>query len=376
MRPKFCAPLLEVLEDRLTPALTYAFGGGGLTVLGTTANATVTVTSTAGGVTVTDGATSNTFAVTGSLTVLIQMTAANPTLNYNPGATANGTVTLNVNSTSGVTLNVAGTTNVNINGPLLITTGAGNDSINVDNVNPTALVINSGAGYDTVLVGYNGPVTVRGPVVASNVNLFGLGNNNLDGPPVVVQGLVNATTDFSNNVNDIDVEPEATIRGDFFASELGAHETVSMAGTVLGSLFATLGNSADNEVLIPDGATVGGNVLITANPGAGTVTSIGAATIGGTVTANMGNGANVFAIHAKVLGASIAYFGGTGADDVSFDTGASAPGAHLFVNLGNGTNSFALNSNDLGAAVINGGFGTNSVTSSVPVTFPVSMSNV
>jgi hypothetical protein len=367
---------MESLEDRLTPALSYMFGAGSLYVQGSTANPTVTVTSNAAGVTVTDGASSHTFAVTANLSVSIQMTAATPTFNYDPGVDANGTVSLNVRTLTGVTLNVAGTANVNINGPLMITTGAGNDSINIDNVNPASLIVNSGAGYDTVLVGYNAPVTVRGPVIATNINLFGLGNNNLAGPPVVVQGFVHASTDFSNNINDVDIENETTIQGSVFANLVGAHETLGLAGTVLGNLFTSMsGRSNDNAVFIFDGATVVGSTTISAAGGASTTTSIGTATLGGTVSAVMGNGSNVFSIRATVLGSSISYVGGAGDNSVIYATGASAPGAHLFVKLGNGTNSFTLDSNDLASAAIVGGFGMNTFNSSVTINFPIAMSN-
>src|SRR5258707_2546373 len=94
--------LLETLEDRVTPALTYMMNGAGdLTVTGTTAN-NVTITSTLAGVNVMDGVAPHLFAVTGNLTANISFTAAptplTPQLSYAPGAASSGAVSLTTTS--------------------------------------------------------------------------------------------------------------------------------------------------------------------------------------------------------------------------------------------------------------------------------------
>jgi len=363
-------PLLETLEDRLTPALTLISAGGSLFVLGSTASPTVTVSSDAAGVTVTEGATSSKFAGVSSLNVIIQMTGANPVFNFNPGVAANGGVLLNVLSPSGVTINVAGTSNVNI-GSLLITTGAGDDAINVDNVNPSLVVLNSGAGYDTVVFGHNAPVTVRGLLSATNVNVFGLGNNALPlgviGPPVVVQGTVLAVTDFSTRDNNVDVEDSVVIQGDLFSTMLGPRETLGMAGHVLGNLFSSMGDGPNNLALITDGATVGRSVSLTAAGGASTTVSIGTAVIGGNLSATLGGGSNTFGLHGTLLGTGFNYSGGAGTDKVIFAPESAAPNARINVLLGAGNDTFTLNSNVFGSAVIDGGLGNDVFSATVPI---------
>jgi hypothetical protein len=370
-------PRLESLEDRLTPALSYVLGGGSLFVLGSTANATVTVTSNAGGVTVADGAsTSPTFAVTGSLNVFIQMSAANPVFNYDPGVAATGTVNLNVNSPSNVKLNVAGTSNVNINGTLFITTGAGDDSVNIDNVNPAGLVLNTGAGYDTVLVGYNAPVTVRGGITATNVNLFGLGNNNMAGPPVVVQGFVHVSTDIGSLINDVDIEPGVTIAGSLITHVNGVDATFAMAGAVGGDAITTLGAGPNRLAFIAQNGSVGGNVVFTAAKSSSSNVGVDGF-VGGNVTVALGDGTNTFSFSAQMLGTSVTYIGGAGNDTVLVPfSGTNAPNTRLFALLGGGNNVFAIDGNGIASAFVLGSLGsTNTLTTfpEHPTTIPLSL---
>jgi len=136
-----------------------------------------------------------------------------------------------------VTVGGAGSATVS-GGDLAIADGAGNDMISIDNLTDSGgtgtgnLHITGGGGYDTVLVGYNGPVTVSGNVTAKDVNLFGLGNNDQTGPAVVVEGSVTVSAAFSTLVNDVHVEDQTTVLGNLTVTEVGNHETLGLEGTV------------------------------------------------------------------------------------------------------------------------------------------------
>jgi hypothetical protein len=373
MKSKTWAPRLEALEDRLTPSLSYSLNHGTLSVTGSTASTTVTVTSTGNSVTVNDGGATQTFTVTHDLLFNIQMTAATPTFNYDPGAAAPGNVRLKVLSNAALTLNVAGKTDVDINGRLSVTTGAGNDTVSIDDVNPDSLKINTGAGQDTVLIGFNSPVTVRGNLTARKVNLIGLGV--LNGPAVTVNGDVSISTDVTAGItfqepNNVDIENHTTIKGDLSANLNGAFELFSTMGVVKGNADVDFSVGSD-EALFQDGSSVGGDTYVNAVGKASTTISVGLATFGGNLDVDLGNGDNVFVFHGTLKGRSLSYEGGNGADSVTIAKEASLTKANLSVDLGSGTNSFTLNSNLIRKAEIEAqGTGTT-LNLNVPITFPL-----
>jgi hypothetical protein len=377
MKAKTWVPLLEVLEDRLTPSLTFTTHHGSLTVTGSTASATVTVTSAGNSVTVNDGGTAQTITVTKNLTFNIQMTAAAPTFNYDPGATAPGDVTLKVLSAAGLTLKAAGTSSVDVNGELSITTGKGNDSVSVDNLNPAGLDINTGGGQDFVFIGFNNPVTVRGDLEARNVNLIGLGA--LNGPAVTIEGSADISTDVVpgitfNMPNNIDIENHTTIQENLYAELDGPFEVFSSQGATNGNVDVNLGNGS-NLALFQDGYSVGGNVSVSARGNASTTVSVGSATIGGNFDANLGNGDNTLVFHATLLGRSFSYKGGKGTDSVTLASDASLTDARVRVNLGAGDDTFTLNTGDVRSVFANGGPGNDVANINVPVTFDLKLVN-
>jgi hypothetical protein len=354
--------------------LTYLLHNGSLSVTGTTANSNVVVTSTGQHVTVVDGTTSNIFTVTDNLSFNISMTATHPAFDYDPGAVAPGNVRLKVLSSAGLALSVNGTSNVNINGRLSITTGAGNDTVSVDNVNPEGLRIDTGAGQDTVLIGFNKAVTVRGNLRATDVNLFGLGV--LDGPKVTVTGDVSVSTDVATGItfnlpNNIDVENNTTVNGDFSANLNGAFQLFSTMGKLKGDVDVYFTNGSDTA-LFQDGSSVGGNVYVNATRGASTLVDVGTATFGGNLDIDLGNGANTFVFHGTLKGHNLSYDGGSGSDNVTIASDSNLTDSRLRVNLGDGEKDvFTLDSNKIGRASITGEAGSTTLNLNVPITFPL-----
>src|SRR5205085_2376246 len=130
-----------------------AFSAGNLSVTGSPTSGTLTLTRTATGVQVQDGATNlGTYAVTGNTSVTTGNTAA----------------TVNLNITAGQSLP----------GNLTVTTGNGNDAVNINGVGGTGtvagrVVLALGDGNDAVRVASTGPVTLAGMLQVDG----GLGND-------------------------------------------------------------------------------------------------------------------------------------------------------------------------------------------------------
>jgi hypothetical protein len=377
MRPKTWAPKLEVLEDRLTPSLTYILdAAGNLSVFGTTANAMLTFTENAGNaVTVMDGASTKMFAVTGNLTVNVKGTSPGFTLALSLAANTAGNVSLTAGSLTGVTVDVDATAVSTITGNLGIKTGSTNDFVNVNAISGTGVLtvagntcIDTGAGNDTVFLGGTGDVSLHGNLAAYNVNLLLFGGTNIS-----VGGLTNVTTDnappFTNLVS---TSPTTTLGGMFLFTGAGPTNLL-LNGPVAGRVLANMGNGANNVFVLGGTATVGGNVNVIGGNGGDTATVATGSVIDGNFSMIVGNGTNNLVFDGTLLGTSISYYGGSGPDTVSYF--GTAPGARFTALLGPGDDTFILSSNSLGSAFLDGGFGTNTFLSSVIINFPITLLN-
>jgi len=387
--------VLEALEARAVPAVTYNLdGSGNLNITGQTTNPTFRITSDALGVTVMDGASTQSFVVTGNLTVNLQMTNASPRFDYTPGVDSSGSVSLTVSSFSPLEMCAAGSVaGVNVLGPLSITTGAANDNIDVSNLDIHGnLSVNSGAGYDTVILADNtlttvpacpvGPVTVEGNLTIQNGNLIGLGAIAGLGatPPVLIQGIANLSTDNAPGLtglmrNNIDIEPQVTIQGSLIATLNGAFELFSTQGVQQSSVVVQFGAGQILSSFMPNQQTFG-DVTVTAPAGASFNNAIAFPNVGGMdfnglIGGNLkivtGNGRNDVAINAAIFGRSVSYFGGAGVDNVNWGTTASAPGAALSISLNAGNDSMKVSNSNWLSAVFDGGFGTDIFTATVPL---------
>lgn len=389
MSPKLRTRLLfETLEDRVTPSLTFTMDSAGdLTVTGTTPN-NVAITSTAAGVTIMNGASSQLFAVTGNLTVNISFTAAptpgTPQLSYSPGADTFGAVSLTATSflstAADPSLVYVTGSGANINGLLTVNNNALADYDAIEGVNPAGFSHNGNGGSDTVTIGYNlvnattGAVTVRGNVYAQNTNLFGLGAET-SGPAVDVQGLTTITTHNTSgitfsNPNNVDVAPETVLEGTLSVTLNGAFQFFQTQGTQESNVILQFGAGqvgsffAGGGVGLPSQTTFG-SITETFASGA---TTLGAGNgvsfngvVGGNISLVMGNGGNNVAFNQLQLGGAVIYHGGNGGDNVDWGPNASAFNAALQFIFGSGNDTFTVESSSFKSLYADGGFGTNTL---------------
>ena len=379
MKAKTPPPRLELLEDRLTPSLTYIFDAAGdLSVTGTTVNPTLTITEAPGNaVTVMDGASSKTFAVTGNLNVNVLSLNALYLVTYNVGGTVLGNVSLNARSLGSVDMLVGGTAASTINGSLTLKTGGGDDLVSINAFGGTAaltvagsLTVDTGGGTDTLAIGGAANVAVGGNLFAYNVNTMFFGSST-----ETVGGLTYITTDANTlgGFNSISTSTTTTMAGNLFLTGSNASQLiVLLEGTVAGRLFATLGNGAGSE-LVNEG-TVLDSVYVSGGSG-GDVVVLGG-TVGGNVAMTMGNGGNNVSLTGTVGGTSISYYGGNGGDTFTF-AAINAAGAHLTAIFGNGNDTVNFSSTSLASAYLNGGFGTNTFSTSLGlvIDFPLTLVN-
>jgi hypothetical protein len=313
---------LEQLEDRCTPALTFAFDGlGDLTVSGFTSTGTLDVTATA----------ANTFTFDDGVNTIM----------------ANAIVPKN----------------------LTINLGSEADMVNFDlagNSMSGSLSIDSGGGGDTVSLGSG-----AGGSIAGNLSLSRTGSS---------VSVVNMS--IGGNVTDNNTTGSATTGLTLTACTVGGSLTYNggttadqvTLGTSLigGNVTANLGNGLNLFDFSSAAGVIGGNVSVTSGTGSATgATANLAGIIGGSVTLNFGfgGGGQTNAVtFTGTIGGNFTYLGGNGADHL--DTFSGLIGGSANFNLGSGSTTSVSAGNTLnftgtvggGSFTYTGGIGIDNVT--------------
>jgi fibronectin-binding autotransporter adhesin len=388
-------PTVEMLEDRLTPSLTVMTdAAGNLNVSGTpdpqagTASQPITISEpTQNMYTVTEGITpvgGTFFAPNGvnidfshSLlddTVLFDLMGnqinGNLTLREGPGndaavAISPGSVGGNVTFTN--VNNVDTTAGVNIGSGLSIQDGKKNLATTIDLGAPVLETI----GGNVQIAAGNGTVTVN----------IALGGNVAIGD--------NLTTTLGNGTHVFNFTAGSSVGGKFSYSGGSGADSVTIGGTVGGSLFANLGaafgTSAQNSftlqttavvaksLTVLEGSTPNGDIVNIMGNGLGA----GGALIGGSASFALGSTGTTaatgntwtFAAGASINGPAIAYLGGPGVNTDTFN--GSTGRSHAYFILGPANDSFTLGPNtNLASLYIDFGPGTDSFTNNAGATAP------
>jgi hypothetical protein len=389
-------PRLEVLEDRWVPS-TVRVTSGILLVSNQVGNLTVAPTGVPGQVTVTDSAGSVTVNGVGSL---ISITGTN--LSENTTFTGNATGfagNLLINSGNGndtITLNGAIITAGNVS----VLTGPGNDTLNLSPTNVSGNSIGgqftfaSTTGHDTVNV--TSATTIGAAATFSrlqnlniNANLTTGGNltltNTSAGFPLSVSGAGNLTVGTSSGParalsvtggpgsNSFASTGVLTVTGNAgfnFGGSSGT-STLDLSGLASGGLIGgTLffqGGAGNSTVNFPSGATaftVAGSATLYTGNGVGTLGLDGTGwLVAGNLTINEGNGNNMaFTVNGAVNGNEsitqgngtnglvtvntppgglFSYTGGNGSDSLDLE-GPTGSAYNLNLLFGTGTNSLNL----------------------------------
>jgi hypothetical protein len=386
MKRQKYSPVLEMLEDRLTPSLTISTDAfGNLAVTGTPDfNA---------------GTTSQPVAVieTAANTYQIQE-------NGNPLATvyAPGSVSINFSQSSlDDTINIALGGN-SIGGNLSITDGAaGNNTLNLGsdaaagniggNLSVTNINTITTTGAATYTTGGNfsiqnalknrpfsfvpGPLSVGGNLSVSAGNG---GDTTTLNATTTIGG--NLFASFGNGNNALTVPAGATVGGSFTYLGGSGGDSVTLDGTVGRNVYANLGAAGttattQNSFTQSVAAVYGSNLTILGGIGGNTIT-LGGLTAGSAYfnlgsTGSVANNENTwtFSAGAAIDGSAITYIGGAGLDNATFN--GTTASSHAYFNLGAGNDSFTLGpATNLAFLYIDFGAGTDSFTNNAGATAP------
>jgi hypothetical protein len=160
-------------------------------------------------------------------------------------------------------------------------------------------------------------------------------------------------------------------------------------------LFSTVGTQESNVILQFGAGQVasffqGGAVGLPSQTTFGNVTEVfaaGATTngagngvdfngiVGGNISLVMGNGGNQVVFNHVQLGGSVNYHGGNGGDNVTWLADASAFNAALQFVFGAGDDTFTLNNSNFRSLYADGGFGSNTLITTVPISSPATFRN-
>jgi hypothetical protein len=303
---------------------------------------------------------------------------------------------------------VGGVTKFSIPGSLTVTTGDGNDSVGIGGDLGGSVVVNLGSadfgngiviGSEASASRVGGGVTVKG---GDSIDLFAIGNVSVAGTVSAALGdgmnfmVVGGEADAPANIGafsytggaGIDIVGligDVTVRNDVRVStgvrgedSVGVHE--SDAGStvkVRGNVLVNTGSDGDTVSLVGE---VWGNVSVTTGggPDAVSVSSAigwvssdggdplptfevaGPSSIGRSLTVSTGAGRDVISIAASTVGRDCTIDAGAGNDRVRIAD--MQVRRNLFVRLGAGDDALEITNLRALAAYLNGGYGTNSMT--------------
>jgi len=415
MKTRYNKLRLEVLEDRCVPALNpLTFdAAGNLQITGTLSYDNLILNFNGGDtVNVLDQNTAmtltknfGTYAVTGDIDITLgnavtanilgkgvvinlgtQTMASNIVANLGNVVNINGpgapgyNVLVSNNDSTGTPQGSVGTIGDN----LTINTGAGNDSITVQNINiGTALTSNMGAGNDTFVLQTTGAIatdmSIGTNVSVSNVNNLQL-NSNFPLTAVHIGGNVTTTAEnnsFGNSWTIGDLFTPLQVEGSMFMTTgtTGIFLTqINVNAQVGGGVTANCGQG-NNAFTIDAASVVLGKLTYVGGNGNNHVTLASGSVIADNVGVFVGNGTNTFDFNDIVLGNCITYLGGTHANTVNLS--GQATGAATKITEGAGTNTLNLTAGlDIKSLYMDWGHGLDTFNpGSVIFTWPVTFKN-
>jgi hypothetical protein len=198
-----------------------------------------------------------------------------------------------------------------------------------------SLVVAGGNAGDLVRLGSPDAAapTGAGVVLGNAVSVLGAGDNTVSLDGAQVNGILSTVTGPGDDVLEL------------------------LGTTLVGGDAGFVGGDGANTVTGGGTSAINGNFYVTTGNGADVVQGVAApgleTDVGGSLTVNMGNGANTFGFSGRANG--LGYVGGGGADNVTL-TGAFA--FALDVRLGSGNDTFTYSAGTtVGRAYLDFGFG-------------------
>ena len=245
-------------------------------------------------------------------------------------------------------LSLSGLSN-SMGGDLVVTAGSGEQSVTLSG-SPNLAVggnawLNLGVDHD-ILDENSINITTTG-----NLSLIGVNSFRNNGT-VTVGGDLSVDNSADSVVSLFDDDASLVITGSFTYLGSSAADTVALDGAAGGSSIggnAVVELGTNTSTLVGQMAwfnaattSVGGNLTVTSTAAQGTDTylSNAAASFGGNIDINLGDGANNADIVGVLGGSAVTYTGGSGVDIVTFGTTGSL--ADVDIDLGDNDDTFSL----------------------------------
>jgi len=365
-------PRLEMLEDRWVPATVHDVAGD-LLISGQT-KSTLTVAATGvGQITVTDGTLSPvTYSNVGSL---IEITGTNlsDTIIFS-GVAADFAGNLLITSGNGNDIvDLSGT----VPGSVTVITGLGNDSLNLGTTSAGTAAFNVGGSliYDSTY-GNDTVTTTAATTVSGNASLTGLQNLTLTSA-LTVKGALNLTDISAGFPLDVTGAGALTVGEPTGSGPLESLTVTGAAGadkflptgvvTVTGNATFNFGQSVGASAMtMPAGSSVGGNLTYNGGNGGDTVTFATGDSFAGNATLNLGNGGNSLVLNeAWSVAGNLTIAEGNGGNNpfaIGASTAAATVAGNLSITQGNGTNGkVTVWYPPAGLLIYHGGNGTDSL---------------
>lgn len=375
--------LMEQLERRDCPSLSFSYSLGSLTISGsprfagtggTAAQQQLSIVRTAGTIyTITDTNGTNSGSLSFSITRNLQLNMtsyqnANITINLNNNAATNplgGNITLNLgrgntNPADSVTIEGGATTGQagKINGSVTIQGGSGEETINIggtDPANPTLLTVGGSVSFsNSFQTGFLG-------------NTFNVNDGTRVGVDVLATQASTVAVGSLAPTNGTTIGRNLTIND----SNASAGAFVDIAASILGNVSLTGTNVGDFFTISSTAAVIGGSVSATFGGGSNNVSVDTGATILGSFTINAGAGSNAVNISApaaatNTIGGSVSITLGGGNNTVATESivggSPSRIGGNMTVNVGGGSNAISLVGTIAGSATVTTGAGSNTIS--------------
>lgn len=266
---------------------------------------------------------------------------------------------------------------VPVSGNLMVRTGGLDDlvtvALNVGSSLNGNLMIDTGTGMDTAVILGTPGSTIGGDVWLSNIN--GMGNlvASTGGGPFVIGGSLRVNSAFENNDLFFNVSSVLVGRDVSILTGNGGDVITFGGATIGGSVSAQLGNALSPQSFTLSNTSVGGRLTYQGGNGDDEAVSLTGSTIGGSALVNLFGtfGINSFSFDgASAIGGGLTLFGGSGTDQINTFAGTLA--GNLFASLGGGDNDLNLTGSSLLGSSITyfGGAGTDDLTFA-PTTAPL-----
>jgi hypothetical protein len=365
MRDRPVRLCVEPLEERCVLS-TVRLIGGNLFITADKTGGPITLTAVADNTFRLSGTASGTFTASGNIFIIGSDAPDTVTVNLGPFNYAGNLFVFTKNGNDAI--NVSGTGK--IGGNLNLLTGLGDDGVTVSGQIGGTVTVHSQGGRDTFTFG-NGSSLVGGDLTVTNAALVNLG-----GGADRINGNVDINSTLVNTGVTVNTSSGLTVGGNLFITTGAGADVVNFAaGTVNGTVSVNLGEGA-NRVNNGGALTVGGDFDVFGGAGNDSVALAAGTTVNGSARLDLGEGANDLSSlsNAFIVQGNLNVFLGNG-NNPPFTVGGSVAG-DLGFRVGNGNNNVTVAGPVAGNFNWNSGNGNDTLTLALSPAVPLYQARV